>query len=55
MAFVVYHADTGELERHMTLVAALYRMTPIVILACVWDRVVEAVRAGWKTKSAPAT
>ena len=32
MAFVVFHADTGELDRHMSLVAALYRMAPVVVL-----------------------
>jgi hypothetical protein len=37
MTFVVFHADTGELDRHMTLVAALYRMAPIVVLACLWQ------------------
>ena len=41
MAFVVFHADTGELDRHMSLVAALYRMAPVVVLACIWDRVTE--------------
>jgi hypothetical protein len=47
MAFVVFHADTGELDRHMSLVAALYRMAPVVVLACVWDRVAERVQA-WR-------
>lgn len=42
MSFVVFHADTGELDRHMTLAAALYRMAPLVALACIWQRI------GWR-------
>ena len=40
LTFAVYHGDSGELDRHMVLVAALYRMAPIVVLACVWEHVV---------------
>ncbi len=39
LAFVVYHADSGELDRHMVLVSALYRMAPVVVLASLWERV----------------
>lgn len=38
LAFVVYHADAGELDRHMVLVSALYRMAPVVVLSSVWER-----------------
>jgi hypothetical protein len=38
LAFVVFHGDTGELGRHMILVAALYRMAPAVALGSVWER-----------------
>ena len=37
LTFGVYHGDSGELDRHMVLVAALYRMAPIVVLASVWE------------------
>ena len=39
LAFVVYHGDSGELDRHMVLVSALYRMAPVVVLASVWERI----------------
>lgn len=38
MAFAVFHGDSGEMDRHMVLTAALYRFAPIVALAPVWDR-----------------
>ena len=38
LAFVVFHADAGEIDRHIMLAAALYRLTPIVVLGCVWER-----------------
>jgi hypothetical protein len=38
MAFAVYHGDTGELDRHLVLTAALYRFAPVVALAPVWER-----------------
>jgi hypothetical protein len=41
LAFIVYHGDSGELERHMVFVGALYRMAPVMALACVWDRLRE--------------
>ena len=47
LAFVVFHADTGELDRHMSLVAALYRMAPVVVLGCAWERVAVFGRA-WR-------
>lgn len=37
LAFVVFHADSGELPRHMVLVAALYRLAPLVVLGCVCE------------------
>lgn len=43
LTFVVYHADSGELDRHMVLVSALYRMAPVVVLGSVWERIVGAV------------
>jgi hypothetical protein len=42
LAFIVYHGDTGDLERHMVLVSSLYRMAPVVALACPRDRLREA-------------
>jgi hypothetical protein len=51
MAFVVFHADTGELDRHMSLVAALYRMAPVVVLGCVGDRLTVFGRA-WRVQVA---
>jgi hypothetical protein len=44
LAFVAFHADTGDLPRHMVLVAALYRMAPVIVLSSVWERVLA--RAG---------
>jgi hypothetical protein len=44
MAFVVYHGDAGEFDRHMVLVAALYRMAPLVVLASIWERVARGIR-----------
>ena len=38
LAFIVYHGDSGELERHMVLVSSFYRMAPVVALASVWSR-----------------
>lgn len=38
MAFTVFHGDTGEMDRHMVLTAALYRFTPIVALGSIWER-----------------
>jgi hypothetical protein len=43
LTFVVFHGDTGELERHMVLVAALYRMAPVVVLSSVWERILACV------------
>jgi hypothetical protein len=43
LAFAAFHGDTGELERHMVLVAALYRMAPVVVLSSVWERVLARV------------
>lgn len=38
MAFAVFHGDTGEMDRHMVLTAALYRFAPVIALGCVWER-----------------
>ena len=51
MAFAVYHGDSGELDRHMVLTAALYRFAPIVALAPVWER----LRPLWYRPTAPFT
>ncbi|MEO8604092.1 MAG: hypothetical protein ABI629_16070 [bacterium] len=52
LTFVVFHADTGELERHLALVGALYRMAPLVMLGSVWS----AGRAAMHRRScAPAS
>jgi len=48
MAFAVYHGDSGELDRHMVLTAALYRFAPIVALAPVWER----LRPLWRRRDA---
>lgn len=37
LLFVVYHADSGELDRHLVLVGALYRLASIVVLGGIWD------------------
>lgn len=39
MAFAVFHGDTGEMDRHLVLTAALYRFAPIVALAPLWERI----------------
>lgn len=38
MAFAVFHGDTGEMDRHLVLTAALYRFAPIIALAPIWER-----------------
>jgi hypothetical protein len=38
MAFAVFHGDTGEMDRHLVLTAALYRLAPVIVLAPVWER-----------------
>jgi hypothetical protein len=45
IAFVVYHADAGELDRHIILASALYRMAPVVVLGCIWARFARRGRA----------
>jgi len=47
LAFGVFHGDTGEMDRHMVLIAALYRMAPIVALACVWEHA-RALLRRWR-------
>jgi hypothetical protein len=44
MAFAVFHGDTGEMDRHLVLTAALYRFAPVIALAPVWER----VRRAWR-------
>jgi len=39
MAFAVFHGDTGEMDRHLVLTAALYRFAPVIALAPVWERI----------------
>jgi len=53
LTFVVYHADSGELGRHMVLVAALYRLAPVIVLACAWERL-SALAHWWFRRSDPA-
>jgi hypothetical protein len=48
-AFITFHADTGELERHMILPAALYRMAPLLAFAGAWERLTSLVAARWRT------
>jgi hypothetical protein len=47
MAFAVFHGDTGEMDRHLVLTAALYRLAPVAALAGVWERLSELWRA-WR-------
>jgi hypothetical protein len=47
MAFIVFHADSGELARHMTFVNMMYRITPLVALAPVWERLGALAERGW--------
>ena len=42
MAFAVFHGDTGEMDRHLVLTAALYRFAPVIALAPVWERLRRA-------------
>lgn len=48
MAFAVFHGDTGEMDRHMVLTAALYRFAPVIVLGSVWER----VRGLWHREAA---
>jgi hypothetical protein len=43
---VVFHGDSAEMERHIVLTAVLYRLSPLVMLACIWERLVFRRRAG---------
>jgi len=45
--FIVYHADTGEMERHMSLIYMLYRMAPLVALAGALERILAWGRRRW--------
>jgi hypothetical protein len=54
MAFIVYHADSGELERHMVFVSMLYRMAPVIALGCVWERIIAFAQRRWGTVAARA-
>ena len=45
LTFVAFHADTGDLPRHMVLGAALYRMAPVIVLGSVWERVLARADA----------
>ena len=47
VAFIVFHGDSGELSRHMSFVNMLYRITPAVALACIWERVGALAQRGW--------
>jgi hypothetical protein len=47
ISFIVYHADTGELERHMSLIYMLYRLAPVVVLAGAWERILGLARRWW--------
>lgn len=50
MAFAVFHGDTGEMDRHLVLTAALYRFAPVVALAPVWER----LRRPWTPPERPS-
>jgi hypothetical protein len=52
LAFAAFHGDTGELERHMVLAAAFYRMAPVIALGCVWERVAGPLGRLWRRASA---
>jgi hypothetical protein len=55
MAFAVFHGDTGELDRHLALTAALYRFAPVIALVPIWDRVRRAWSGSDAAGAAPAS
>jgi hypothetical protein len=50
--FVVYHADSGELSRHLALVGVLYRLAPLLALGGAWDALRPRLRPSRAATSA---